>query len=326
MRLCRWLLYGLIAPVCCTLASSAWAQQPGKIPAVAILVTHAQANDPVFDALRSGLRDLGYQDGRNVLVKAVTAEGQLEQLPGLAAQLVRDEVDVIVAPNLLSVQAALAATSTIPIVMVGYGGDPVSAGFADSFGRPGRNLTGVYALDHELEAKRLEILKEAIPGLSRVAYLWDASFRPQLSELQRTALALSIRLEPIEVRGAQGLEGAFNRAKRGKAGAVMLSTSPLFYVHRTRVAELSLAAGLPTATSWPVAVKAGVFMAYAADLESSWRRTAYYVDRLLKGAKPRDLPVERVSKLRLVLNAKSAKALGVMIPQSVLLRADEIVE
>lgn len=321
----HWFLTTLVL-CAAALASPTWAEPQGKVPVVAILVTHATTSDPVFESLRAGLRDLGYQEGRSVMVKVVTAEGKLNRLPGLAEQLVRENVDVIISPNVLSVQAALAATSAIPIIMVGYGDDPVTLGLADSYGRPGRNVTGIYSLDSELEAKRLEILKEAVPGLSLVAYLWDPSFRTQLPELQRTARALAIRLQPIEVRGALGLEKAFDSAKRSKARAVLLSTSPMFYVHRTRVAELALAGGLPAATSWTVAVKAGIFMAYAADLEQSWRRTGYYVDRLLKGAQPRDLPVERASKVKLALNAKTAKALGVAIPQSVLLRADEIVE
>ena len=321
----RLLLLFAFAAALSIVTGTAWAQQPKKIPVVGILVTHAAANDPSFDDFRAALRALGYEDGRNIRVEIVTAEGHLDRLPGLAQQLVRENVDVIVSPNDVSVRAARQATSTIPIVMSGAAVDPVSSGLVASFRRPGGNITGGYELWVELNGKRLEVLKEALPSVSRVAVFQDPSFPGQLGELNRAAQSLGVRLEIIEVRRPQDLQGAFRIARRKKAGAVMLLNSPMLYVHRTQVAALALDARLPTVATFDVSVEAGAFMSYGNSLTERARLAVYYVDRLLKGAKPSDLPVQQISKLKLAVNLKTAKALGLTIPESILLRADEVI-
>ena len=305
--------------------SLAWPQQPKKMPVVGVLVTHAAANDPTFEPLREGLREYGYEDGRNIRLEIVTAEGQLDRLPELAEELVRQNVDVIISPNDTSARAALKATTTIPIVSTGFGYDPVASGLVDSLGRPGANVTGLYGLGFELNAKRLEILKETLPGVSRVAVFWGTGFGSPNAELKRAAQSLSMKLELIELRGPSDLEGAFKSARRKKAGAVLLLISPISYVHRARIATLALEARLPTMSAFNQIVEAGGLISYGADVFDNWKRTAYYVDRLLKGAKPGDLPVEQVSKFKLAVNLKTAKALGITIPESILLRADEVV-
>jgi putative ABC transport system substrate-binding protein len=295
------------------------------MPVVGVLVTHATANDPIFDSVRAGLREYGYEDGRNIRLEIVTAEGQLDRLPRLAQELVRENVDVIIAPNELSTRTAQKATTTIPIVSIGFGKDPVVAGVVDSFGRPGGNVTGLYGLYFELDGKRLEILKETLPGVSRVAVFWGAGFGSPSGELQRAAQSLGLRLDLIEVHGPDDLETAFKGAKRNKAGAILLRASPIFYVQRVRVASLALDTRLPTVAFLQQIVEAGGLMSYGADNPDLFRRAAYYVDRLLKAAKPSDLPVEQVSKLKLTVNLKTAKALNITIPESILLRADEVI-
>jgi len=292
---------------------------------VGMLITHAAMNDPVFDYFRVGLREHGYEDGYNIKLEILTAEGQLDRLPGLAEQLVRDKVDVIVSPNELSARAALQATSTIPIVLAAFGYDPVALGLVDSFDRPGGNITGTYTLSSELAGKRLEILKEALPAVWRVAVFWDPSFGAQHDELQRAAQSLGVRLEFIEIRGPQDLDVAFKSAKRKNTRAVLLMRSSVLYVHRARVAALALEARLPTVSSLNSAVEAGALMSYGPDLSGTYRRAAYYVDRLLKGAKASDLPVEQVSDLKLAVNLKTGRALGITMPESILLRADELI-
>jgi putative ABC transport system substrate-binding protein len=302
------------------------AQQPTRVPVVAMLVSHAPANDPSFDVLRAGLREYGYEEGRNIRLEIVTAEGELDRLPGLAQGLVRQHVDVIIAPHEVSAQAALTATTTIPIVLAGFGGDPVALGLIDSLRRPGRNITGLYTLAPDLDGKRLEILREVVPGVSRVAVLWDPMFsRSALGEVERAAKSLGVLLEPIEVRSERNLETGFRTAKRKHAGAVMLLSSPIFYVHRSRIAALALELRLPTVSSNSYLIVAGTLVSYTIDNSENWKRTAYYVDRLLRGAKPADLPVEQMSKLKLIVNVKTANALGITIPPSILLRADEVI-
>jgi putative ABC transport system substrate-binding protein len=322
--ICRFLPLALAAAVALLIAP-AWTQQPAKVPVVGMLVTHATANDPIFDSVRAALREYGYEDGRNVKLDVVTAEGQLDRLPSLAQSLVGQNVDVIISPNEVSVRAAQRATTTIPIVMMGFGDDPVALGLIKSFRQPGGNITGLYSLLSESEAKRLEILKETLPRASRVAVFWDAFGRRSLAEVKRAAQSMNIQIEPIEIRGPQDLESAFKTAVRKKAGAVMLIWSPVIYVNRERVYTLALNARLPTIYPFANAVKAGGLLCYGTDASEIYRRTAYYVDRLLKGAKAADLPVEQVSKFKLAINLKTAKALGITIPESILLRADEVI-
>jgi len=237
----RRVLQITLAAAVTALVASAWAQQPKKVPVVGMLITHAAVNDPIFENFRAGLREYGYEEGRNVKLEIVTAQGELDRLPGLAQALVRQNVDVIISPNEVSARTALKATTTIPIVMAGFGYDPVALGLIDSLGRPGGNVTGLYALAPGLDGKRLELLKEAVPDVSRVAVLWDPRFTQSIpGEVQSAAASLGVHLELIEIRKMQDLEAAFQTAKRKKIGAVMLQASPIFFVQRARVAALAL--------------------------------------------------------------------------------------
>ena len=302
----------------------AWAQQPAKVPVVGVLTTHAAVNDPIYDFLRAGLRELGYEEGRNIRIEIVTAAGQVDRLPALAQELVRNNVDFIITTNELSIRAAKKATTVIPIVMTGFVGDPVALGFIDSFRRPGGNITGFYSLSSELDTKRLEILKETLPGVTRVAVFWEDPFgRSALEALNPAASSLGMRLDLIQIHGQQDLETAFKAAKKKKDGAVLLVWSPTFFAHRDQVAALALKARLPTVSAF--AMGDGALISYGGDGNAAFKRAAYYVDRLLKGAKPSELPVEQVATFRLVVNLKTAKALGLTIPQSILLRADEMI-
>jgi ABC-type uncharacterized transport system substrate-binding protein len=309
------------------LGDAAWSQEPARVPVVAVLVTHAAVDDPIFNDLRAGLRQLGYEEGRNIRIEIVTAESRLERLPGLASEMVRRKVDLIVAPNEVSTRVAMQATDTIPIVMVGAQGyDPVATGLIESFRRPGGNVTGMYGQWSEMEAKRLELVKELLPGTSLVAVFWEGAFgRGMGAELQRNAQRLGMRLEPIEIASAGALDAAFKTAKRKKVGAIVTLNSPVFYTSRARIGALGVQTRIPVVTPLNVGVEAGALMSYGPDVAQVWTRTAYYVDRLLKGAKAGDLPVEQVSTLKLAVNLKTAKVLGITIPESILLRADEVI-
>ena len=321
----RRMLLRILALGSAAVAARVGAQQPARIPVVGVLVTHAAANDPTFEPLRVGLRELGYEEGRNIKLEIVTAEGQLDRLPGIAQELVRQKVDVIICPNEVSARAALKATTTIPIVLTGFVKDPVRSGLVDSFARPGGNVTGLYAHYLDLDGKLLQILKELVPGASRVAVFRGAGFASPPDELQHAAQSLRVKLDLTEVRGSGDLEPAFKAAKRMKADAVMLLAAPIFYLDRARVARLARDARLPAIASFNQFVEAGGLISYGADLFDNWKRAAYYVDRLLKGAKPSDLPIEQASKLKLAVNLKTAKTLGIRIPESIMLQADEVV-
>jgi putative ABC transport system substrate-binding protein len=310
----------LVAPL------TALGQQNGRVPVVGMLITHPPVTDPVVQYLRDGLQHFGYEDGRNIRLEVRTALGKLEQVPVLAQELVRIPSDVIVVVNEVALRACTSITSTIPIVMVGFTDDPVALGWIDSYQRPGRNVTGVFNVNAALSTKRLEILKETLPGISRVAVLWDNFGKRQLQELPQAAQQLSLRILPIEVRSRADLDRVFAAAKRDRVGAVMTTFSPVFWMHRERVAALALKAGLPTVTDMEPMAAAGCLLFYGSDYNANWQRAGYYVDRLLNGAKAAELPVERLSTVKLVVNLKTAKALGVAIPPSILLRADEVIQ
>jgi putative ABC transport system substrate-binding protein len=303
----------------------ATAQQPGRVPVVGMLITHPPVDDQVVESVRIGLRQFGYEDGRNIKLEVRSALGRVDRVPALAEELVRLQVDVIVLVNEVALRAVRQATTTIPIVMVGYTDDPVDVGWIESYRRPGGNVTGIFNVNSALAAKRLEILKETLPNVSRVAVLWDNFGRRQLEELRRAAELLHVQLEPIQIQGSEDLAAAFKSARRKKAGAVLLTWSPVFYLHRARVATLALDSGLPTITDVDVETEAGCLLSYGSGAYDSFVRAGYFVDRLLKGAKASDLPVEQISTLRLVVNLKTANALGITIPQSILLRADEVI-
>jgi putative ABC transport system substrate-binding protein len=291
-----------------------------------MLITHPPVDDPVVESVRSGLRQYGYEDGRNIKLEVRSALGRADRVPALAEELVRLRVDVIVLVNEVALRAVRQSTTTIPIVMVGYTDDPVDVGWIQSYRRPGGNVTGIFNVNSALVAKRLEILKETLPNVSRVAVLWDNFGQRQLQELRRAAELLKVQLEPIQIEGPDNLAAAFKSARRKKAGAVYLTWSPVFYVHRVRLATLALESGLATITDLDVEAQAGCLLSYGSGAYDSFVRAGYFVDRLLKGAKASDLPVEQISTLRLVVNLKTANALGITIPQSILLQADEVIQ
>ena len=307
------------------LPSLVWSQDQ-DMPAIGVLITHAPVDDPVVQALRKGLRDYGYEDGKNIRVVVRTAMGELGKVQGLADELVQLKVKAIVLVNETAARAALKATNTIPIVLVGYTDDPVALGWIESYRHPGGNLTGIFSVDAELTAKRLEILRDTLPGLSRVAVFWDNYGRRQIKGVESAGRALGLTLDFIEVKGADDLERAYKVAVAQKAEALLILWSPVFYVNRYRVGALALQEKLPTMTELTVVVRAGGLLSYGSARYYNWERAAYFIDRLLKGAKAADIPVERRARFNLVVNLKTAEALGIAIPESVLLRADEVIQ
>jgi putative ABC transport system substrate-binding protein len=302
------------------------AQQSHRTPVVGMLITHSPVTDPVVEALRTGLRQLGYEDGRNIRLEARTALGQLDRVPALAEELVRLKVDVIVLANEPALRAVTQATSTIPVVMAGYTDDPAAIGWIESYRRPGGNVTGVFTVNAALISKHLELLKETLPNAARIAVLWDPVFgKRQLEEVQRVAPQLGLQSQPIEVRSLRDIAPAFDTAKRMRASAILVVWTPLLYVHRERVAALGLEMNLPIITDMSNLAEAGALLSYGSFGTASFERAGYYVDRLLKGAKASELPVEQMSNIKLLVNLKTAKALGITIPQSILLRADEVI-
>lgn len=307
-------------------ASRAGAQRSGGVPVVGLLITHPPVTDKVVHAVRNGMLQYGYEDGRNVRLEVRTALGKLDRVPGLARELVRLPADVIVLVNEPALQAVRNETTTIPIVMVGFTDDPLSLGWIESYRRPGGNVTGIFNVNSALTAKRLEILKETLPKASRVAVFWDPAFSKRaIEELQRAADLLQLRLQPIEVLGQAEIEPAFTAAGKTNADAVMLVWSPVFYLHRDRVAALAIRAALPTFSAMDVTTEAGCLLSYGSDSYFPFERAAYFVDRILKGAKAADLPVEQISRLKLVVNLKTAKTLGINIPQTIMVRANEVI-
>jgi putative ABC transport system substrate-binding protein len=308
-------------------AARVGAQQSGSIPVVGLLITHPPATGLVVTLLRDGLRKFGYEDGRNVKLEVRTALGHLDHVPALAEELVRLPVDVIVVVNEIALRAVTQATDSIPIVLVGYINEPVSAGWIESYRRPGGNLTGVFSLDLSLGAKRLEILKEILPSISRVAVLWDPAFGGQeLADIEAAARSLSLEVVPIQVSRADDLATALKTIKHKHANAVLLTWSPAFWMQRDHVAVMFREAALPTISNEILITKAGGLVSYGSDHAYNWERAAYFIDRLLRGASPAEMPIEQVMRLKFAVNMKAAKALGITIPQSILLRADEVIE
>ena len=306
---------------------AAEAQQPGKVPRIGLLAQAPPTRPPV-EAFRQGLRDLGYVEGKNVLIEYRHTEGKPDRLPGLAAELVRLKVDVIVVSGALATSAAKNATREIPIVMA-VAGDPVDSGHVASLGRPGGNITGLTNLAPELGGKRLELLKEVIPGLSRVAVLSDPTnpiFKLQLAEVERAASALKLQFQILEVREPTDFDSAFGAAKKGRAGAVSTLASAFLAGHRKKLVDLAERSRLPTMYHNREFVEVGGLMSYGVNNSDLYRRAAVYVDKILKGATPADLPIEQPTKFELVINLKAAKALGLTIPQAVLQRADRVIQ
>jgi putative ABC transport system substrate-binding protein len=306
-------------------ATRVGAQQSGRIPVVGFLITHPPVDDVVVEQFRAGLRQFNYEDGKNIRIEVRSALGRLEQVPALAKDLALTPVDVIVVVNEFALHAVRKVTRTIPIVMIGFLDDPVELGVIESYSRPGGNITGVFNVNAALGAKRIEILKDTLPAISRVAVLWDSFSERQLPELEDAARMLDIRLDLIEIRDGADLPEAFETAKARKAGAVLMNFSPVFWVNRQRIAEIAIEKQMPTISDMQLLARLGCLLAYGSDGANNWARGAYFVDRLLKGADAATLPVEQLSKLSLVVNLKTAKAIGITIPQSIMLRADEII-
>ncbi len=319
---------GLIVAAACLSAGFAgtWARQPDRVAVVGRLAVPSGENDPLNDVIRTGLRELGYVEGRDFRIEYRSAQGQMDQLPRLAEELVRLKVDVIVTGTELSNRAAKQATSTIPIVAIFPDYDPVASGLIESFNHPGGNITGIFVHGSQLAGKRLELLKEMLPGLSRVAVLWDPFVRGEVKELEIAAHALGIQLQLEEVKSPYDFDGALGAAKRQKVGAAMLLGSPQVYIRRTQFGVLALKHKLPVIASFRDITEAGGLMSYSTDVFYAFHRAAYFIDRLLKGAKPGDLPVEQSETIKLVVNLKTAKVLGITVPESILLRADEVIQ
>jgi putative ABC transport system substrate-binding protein len=312
-----------------TASRAAFAQQVGKVYRVGYMSAPTRASvEPVLQAFLRALRELGWIEGQNLIIEYRWADGKIERLPDLAAELVRQKVDLIVAPAASAALAAKKVTSSIPIVMM-FPIDPVEQGLVTSLRRPGGNVTGTtMAPSPAIFGKQLQILKEAIPRASRVAVLWnpaDASFAVQTKEVEAAARSLGIRLQHVEARGPEEFDSAFASMARERAEALLLGGSSTFLAHGTRVAELAIKGRLPTMNHFREMVEAGGLMAYGVNMTDFIGRSAVYVDKILKGAKPADLAVEQPTRFEFVINLKTAKALGLTIPQSVLARADDII-
>jgi putative tryptophan/tyrosine transport system substrate-binding protein len=302
------------------------AQQSKRVPVIGMLITHVPVTDPVVEALREGLRQHGYEDGKNIKLEVRTALGDLEKVPALAQEMVRLKVDVVVLANEPALRAMTKASNTIPIVFTGYLDDPVAAGWIKSYRRPGGNVTGTFTANSNLIAKRLELIKETLPKVSRVAALWHPGFgERQLEEAKRLSPTLGFQIQPIEVRAAEDLTLAFDAAKASKSEAILLIWSPVFYVNRARIAAIGLEAKLPVFSDMSNLTEAGGLLSYSSFGVASFERAAHYVDKLFKGEKAADIAVEQMSNIKLVVNSKTAKALGIKFPESILVRADEVI-
>ena len=305
------------------------AQPAGKVYRVGYLSAPSRESvAPTVEAFLRRLRELGWVEGENLVIEFRWAEGKVERLPDLAAELVRRKVDVIVAPAGSAALAAKNATSSIPIVMI-FPRDPVELGLVASLSRPGGNITGTtFTPGPEIFGKQVQILKETVPHVSRVAILSnpaDPESARQVTEVEGAARFLGIRPQRVEARGPDEFDSAFAAMARERAEGLLVAGGSTFLVHRTRLAELAVRSKLPTMWSYRETVEAGGLMAYAVNMADFVSRAAEYVDKILKGAKPADLPVERPTKFELIINLKTAKALGITIPPSLLLRADEVI-
>jgi len=304
-------------------------KQPTKVPRIGLLSPFSSADTALWNqAFRQGLRDLGWVEGKNISIDYVYGDGKGDRLPVLTADLIRLKVDVIVAAETNAALSAQSVTKSIPIVMASVG-DPVASGLVASLARPGGNITGLSQIASELVAKRLELLKEIVPTLSRVAVLWNPQGVASVLNwkgIQPPAQKLGIQLQSLEVRSAGELDKAFEGVSKGRAGALAIMPDPVFVTNLKRIADYAAKNRLPSIFHLSAFVDSGGLVAYGADRSDLFRRAATYVDNILKGAKPGDLPVEQPTKFELVINMKTAKALGIKIPNSILLRADKLIE
>ena len=320
-----------VAALVLALAPSADTQQPKKVSRIGYLSNIDPVRESArAEAIRLALRELGYIEGQNIAIEYRYAEGNFDRFPELAAELVRLKVDIIlVSGGAIPVRAAKNATKTIPIVMVGGGTDPIEEGLLESLARPGGNVTGLSLFFIELGGKRLELLKEAVPKLARVAILYDPAVRANvlhLKNVQTAARAFGLTVRSWEVLGAGGFETVFAALNKDRPDGLYVPAGPLMINNQKRIAGFALKSRLPSAYISREFVDAGGLMSYGADSAESYRRVAYYVDRILKGAKPADLPVEQPTKFELVINLKTAKQIGLTIPQSLLYRADKVIK
>ena len=318
------------AGACCALliltAPVGAASQPStSVPRIGFL-RHGSPPDPFAEGFRQGLRDLGYIEGKNIVVEYRWTEGKIERVPELAQDLVHRKVRVIVGSGEPVLHALKNATATIPIVM-GTSQDPVGSGFVASLARPGGNITGMTSNSAELAGKRLELLKQAFPSASRIAVLWDQGVSPaQLRSTEKMSRSLGLQFQSLEVRGPGDLESVIATTRKERAGAIVVLGSATLFAQRNELAAFVDRARLPAIYSHGGFVEAGGLMSYGAHFPEAFRRAASYVDRILNGAKPGDLPVEQASRFELVVNMKTAKALGITIPEKVLVRADRVIE
>jgi len=319
-------LFTLLLLAAVTLAE---AQQPKKVPRIGFLsAASASAVAGRLDAFRQGLTELGYIEGKNIVVEYRYADGKADRLPALAAELVGAELDLIVAATTPGVLAVKKASATVPIVFVDIS-DPVANGLVASLARPGGNITGLTIFGPELSGKRLELLKEAAPNVARVALLWNSANPANelmWKETQAVAHELRVQLQSLEVRSSNDFDSAFEAALREHAQALIAAPEPLINTHLKRIVEFAAKNRLPAMYGAPEVVNAGGLMAYAPSYTDLYRRAATYVDKILKGTKSADLPVEQPKKFEFIINLKTAKQIGVTIPQSVLFRADKVIK
>jgi putative ABC transport system substrate-binding protein len=327
----RCTLWSIITLVCSLLATlgAAEVQPRAKVPRIGFLGSSSPTSyEPIITAFWQGMHEFGWVEGDNVTIEFRWAEGELERLPALATALAHLGVDVIVTQGTPAAVAAKNATQTLPIVFVQVG-DPLGSGLITSLAHPGGNLTGLSLLSVELEAKRLEMLKEAVPKASRVAVLWHPDFAPHvegLHGLKSAAQALGVELQPLAFRRPQDFEAEITALSQGGVDALLVMGHPMTFNAAAHLADLTVRGRLPAISLYREFVQAGGLMAYGASIAHLYRRAASYVDKILKGAKPADLPVEQPTKFELVLNLKTAKALGITMPPSLLVLADEVLQ
>ena len=306
----------------------AQAQQLAKIPRIGFLIASSPATNAArVEAFRQGLRELGYVEGKSIVIEFRSAEGKFDRLPDLAAELVRLKVDVIVTSGPVPTRSSKKATNTIPIVMA-QAGDPVGSGFVTSLARPGGNITGLSTLAPEISGKRLEFLKETVPKLLRVAVFGTSTYPSNEQSLKETELAagaLGLKLQYVDILAPKDIDRAFREASKGRADAVLVLTSPVFNSQRTQVITLAAKSRIPTIYPQSLFVEEGGLMTYGVNVADLYRRAATYVDKILKGARPGDLPVEQPTKFEFVINLKAAKQIGLTIPPNVLARADRVI-
>jgi len=307
----------------------AQAQQPEKVARIGYLAAASRTGmSHLTEAFLQGLREVGYVEGKNIAIEYRWADGKFDRLPELAAELVRLKVDMIVAAVTQASLAAKNSTGTIPIVMVAVG-NPVDSGLIASLARPGANITGTSVMNDEVVGKQLELLKETLPTISRVAAMWNPANpvfqKLQLRAVEATARALNVSLQKVEARDQEEIERAFKAIAKERTRALHVLSDPVFTTHRGRIAALAVKYRLPTVSGTIESAEAGMLMSYGPNFPESYRRAATYVDKILKGAKPGDIPVERSTKFELGINLKTAKQIGLTIPQSVLYRADKVI-